>query len=85
MKNFRTQINDVYNDNFALITICINWKLIVDVDFGAKHFCRPSDTKSKGAKTPQIHGCQIGNCGSTKMLCTKIHIYNQFPVDTNGN
>ena len=39
MNNFRTQINNVSNDNFALITICINWKLNVDVDFGALHFC----------------------------------------------
>ena len=36
-------------------------------------------------KTPQIQGSQIGNFRSTKMLCTKIYIYNQFPVDTNEN
>ena len=39
MKHFRNQINHVCNYNFASITICINWKLNVDVDFGAKHFC----------------------------------------------
>ena len=29
--------------------------------------------------------CQIGFNSATKMLCTKIIIYNQFPVDTSGN
>ena len=28
---------------------------------------------------------RLGVLWTTKMLCTKIHIYNQFPVDTNDN
>ena len=39
MKNFRSQIKHVCNDNFTSITTCINWKLIVDEDFSAFHFC----------------------------------------------
>ena len=53
MKNFQTQLNHVCTINYAKVTLCINWKLIVDVDFGAKHFCRPSDTKSRYVKNAQ--------------------------------
>ena len=39
MKNFQTQLSQLCIVNIALVTICINWKLIIDVDFGAQHFC----------------------------------------------
>ena len=39
MKNFQTQIIHVCNDNLPPVTTCINWKLIVDVNFGTKHLC----------------------------------------------
>ena len=39
MKNFQNQIIHVCNDNLPPVTTCINWKLIVDVNFGTKHFC----------------------------------------------
>ena len=36
-------------------------------------------------KMPKICLCQIGIFSTTKILCTKIHIYNKFPVDTGGH
>ena len=35
-------------------------------------------------KLPKIWLCQIGILRPTKILCTKIHIYNKFPVDSGG-
>ena len=35
VKNFQIQIKHVFAYNFAPMTICINWGMIVDVDFGA--------------------------------------------------
>ena len=32
-------------------------------------------------KMPKIWHCQIGILSPTKILCTKIHIYDQFPVE----
>ena len=53
MKNFRNQINCVCNENFASVIICINWKLIVEVDFGAYHFCGTTVAKSRCAENGQ--------------------------------
>ena len=50
MKYFQNQIRHVCNDDLASVTIYINWKLIVDVDFGAKHFCSPKDAESRYAQ-----------------------------------
>ena len=50
MKNFQNQINCVCNDNYASVIIYFNWKLIVDVDFGAKRYCSPKDAKSRYVK-----------------------------------
>ena len=33
--------------------ICINWGMIVDVDFGALHFCIPKDAKSRYVENAQ--------------------------------
>ena len=35
MKNFGIEIKHIYADNLLLVTFCINWRMIVDVDFGA--------------------------------------------------
>ena len=32
-------MNHISTDNLAPVTTYINWRLIVDVDFGALHFC----------------------------------------------
>ena len=39
MKIFQIHIKHVYAYNFASMAICINWGMIVDVDFGALYFC----------------------------------------------
>ena len=53
MKIFRIQIKHVCDDIFAPVTICINWRMIVDVDFGALHFCSPRDAKSRYVENAQ--------------------------------
>ena len=53
MKNFQNQLSLISNDNLASITIYINWKLNVDVDFGAYHFCSTTVAKSRCAKNGQ--------------------------------
>ena len=35
VKNFQTQMKHISTDDLAPITICINWRLIADVNFGA--------------------------------------------------
>ena len=54
MKYFQNQIIHASNYNLAPVAICINWKLIVDVDFGTKHFCG-----TMGANLAKLNFCHF--------------------------
>ena len=57
----------------------------IDVDFGVKHFVVLYLPMLDMLKKLVLGYYKIGNYSPTKMLCTKIHIYNHFLVDWNAN
>ena len=64
------------------ITICISWKLNVDVDIGALHFCGIIGANLAVPFLGHFSTTRFGYDCATEMLCTKIHVYIKFPVDT---
>ena len=53
VKNFWIQIKHVFAHKLAQVSICINWRMITDVNSGTLHFCSPNDAKSRNVENGQ--------------------------------